>query len=79
MTKTGKVNKLKQHIDKPFLEIHPHDALVRNIVDGDVVVVENARGEVRVSAKVTDEIKKGVVFLPMHWGKILNSDLGTGE
>ena len=31
MTKTGKVNKLKQHIDKPFLEIHPHDALARNI------------------------------------------------
>ncbi len=74
MTKTGKVNKLRQHIDKPFLEIHPHDALVRNIKEGDVVVIENARGTVRVCAKVTDEIKKGVVFLPMHWGKILAKD-----
>ena len=79
MTKTGKVNKLKQHIDKPFLEIHPHDALIRNIKDGDVVVVENTRGEVRVSAKVTDEIKKGVVFLPMHWGKMLSMDLGRAN
>ncbi|HEY8933901.1 MAG TPA: molybdopterin-dependent oxidoreductase [Cyclobacteriaceae bacterium] len=79
MTKTGKVNKLKQHIDKPFLEIHPIDALVRNIKDGDVVVVENGRGEVRVSAKVTDEIKKGVVFLPMHWGRMLNHDLGRAN
>jgi ferredoxin-nitrate reductase len=70
------VNKLKQHIDKPFLEIHPHDALVREIKEGDVVIIENARGEVRVTAKVTDDIKKGVVFLPMHWGKILESDLG---
>jgi ferredoxin-nitrate reductase len=79
MTKTGKVNKLRQHIDKPFLEIHPHDALTRCIQDGDIVTVENARGSVRVSAKVTDEIKKGVVFLPMHWGKILNRDLARAN
>jgi ferredoxin-nitrate reductase len=79
MTKTGKVNKLRQHIDKPFLEIHPHDAMVRNISDGDVLVVENKRGEVRVSAKITEEIKKGVVFLPMHWGKRLQMDLGRAN
>src|SRR5690606_12380598 len=79
MTKTGKVNKLKQHIDKPFLEIHPHDALIRNIKDGDVVTVENELGSVQVNAKVTDEIKKGVVFLPMHWGKVLQSDLGRAN
>ena len=36
MTKTGKVGKLKQHISKPFLEIHPEDALVREIKDGDM-------------------------------------------
>lgn len=74
MTKTGKVNKLRQHIDKPFLEMHPHDALTRNIKEGDIVEVEGIRGSVRVCAKVTDDIKKGVVFLPMHWGKILNRD-----
>ena len=79
MTKTGKVNKLRQHIDKPFLEIHPHDALTRNIQEGDIVTVENGRGSVRVPAKVTDEIKKGVVFLPMHWGKILNRDLARAN
>ncbi len=79
MTKTGKVNKLKQHIDKPFLEIHPDDALTRNIGDGDVVVVSNVRGEVRVAAKITLEIRKGVVFLPMHWGKHLNTDLGRAN
>ncbi|MEJ7646197.1 MAG: molybdopterin-dependent oxidoreductase [Chryseolinea sp.] len=74
MTKTGKVNKLRQHINKPFLEIHPLDALIRNIKEGDVVVISNERGNVRVSAKITDTIKKGVVFLPMHWGKILSGN-----
>lgn len=68
MTRTGKVNKLRQHINKPLLEIHPGDAMERRIRDGDVVVVANARGQVRVSAKITNTIKKGVVFLAMHWG-----------
>lgn len=75
MTKTGKVNKLKQHIPRPFLEIHPHDALTRNIREGDIVTIENGRGSVRVSARITSDIRKGVVFLPMHWGKTLTSDL----
>jgi len=74
MTKTGKVNKLRQHIDKPYIEVNPHDAYIRNIKEGDVVLVENVRGEVRVCAKITEDIKRGVVFLPMHWGKILNQD-----
>lgn len=79
MTKTGKVRKLRQHIEKPFLEINPIDALVRGISDGEIVEIENTRGSVRVPAKVTNDIKKGVVFLPMHWGKLMNQDLGRAN
>lgn len=75
MSKTGKVNKLKQHISESFLEIHPDDAAERLINDNDVVEVFNKRGSVRVKAKFSNDIKPGVVFMPMHWGKILNSDL----
>lgn len=75
MTKTGKVNKLKRHIAKPFLEIHPLDAEPRGIHDGAVVVVKNNRGRVQVKARVTTDIRKGVVFLPMHWGLAFNDDL----
>ncbi len=74
MTKTGKVNKLRQHIDRPFLEIHPDDAASENIADGDVVVVESSRGTVRVCAKVCETIKPGVVFLAMHWGIVQGTD-----
>ncbi len=79
MSKTGKVNKLKQHISESFLEIHPDDAARRNIKDGELVEVSNRRGNVRVKAKLSVDIKKGVCFLPMHWGKVLNSDLNRAN
>jgi ferredoxin-nitrate reductase len=79
MTKTGKVNKLKQHIANSFLEIHPDDAAKRNIGENDLVEIFNGRGNVRVKAKLTADIRKGVVFLPMHWGKILNNDLNRAN
>lgn len=79
MSKTGKVNRLKQHISESFIEMHPHDAAVRNIQHHQLVEVFNARGTVRVKVKISEDIKKGVCFLPMHWGKILGSDLNRAN
>jgi ferredoxin-nitrate reductase len=75
MSKTGKVNKLNQHLKESFIEINPYDAANLQLKDGDITVITSRRGEVQVKAKLTTQIKPGVVFLPMHWGKILGSDL----
>ncbi|MDB5015062.1 MAG: narB, partial [Daejeonella sp.] len=75
MSKTSKVNKLKQHVKQAFLEINREDAKRLNIAEDNIVTVKSRRGDVQVKAKITDSIKKGVVFLPMHWGKILGNDL----
>jgi ferredoxin-nitrate reductase len=74
-SKTSKVNKLNQHIKQSFLEIHPADAKSLNIKEDDLALIKSKWGETRVKAKITSAIKQGVVFLPMHYGKILNSDL----
>ncbi len=79
MTKTGRVNKLNQHISAPFLEIHPNDARRRGIENETVVEVKGKRGSVKVKAKLTDEVKEGNCFLPMHWGKILGNDFGRAN
>lgn len=79
MSKTGKVSKLKQHIASSFLEIHPDDARERGIRQNDIAEIYNGRGKVRVKAQLCTTIKKGVVFLPMHWGRILNSDLNRAN
>ncbi|MFD2565709.1 molybdopterin-dependent oxidoreductase [Aquimarina rubra] len=78
-TKTGKVNRLLTHIPHPFLEMNQVDAFLRKIKDGDIVVIESKRGKVQVKVKVSDTIGKGVVFLPMHWGKVLGNDYGRAN
>ncbi|UOQ51966.1 molybdopterin-dependent oxidoreductase [Hymenobacter cellulosivorans] len=75
MTKTGKVSKLRQHSPQAFIEVHPHDAQALQVQEGELVTVSSRRGSVRVAARLTTGIRPGVVFLPMHWGKILGSDL----
>ena len=79
MTKTGRVQKLNAHSDTPFLEIHPNDAARRHINQDDIVVIRGERGEVQVRAQVTDTIRQGVVFLPMHWGKLLGGERGRAN
>ena len=79
MTKTGKVSRLKSHYPKPVLEINSLDAYLNKIKDGDIAEIKSKNGNVRVRAKVTDAIKEGVVFLPMHWGKQLQSDLNRAN
>lgn len=73
-TKTGKVARLNQHIDQPFCEVHPVDAVIRGIEEDDLVKLSTKHGEIRVKAKITDTIKQGVLFVPMHWGKTLNNN-----
>ena len=79
MTKTGKVSRLNTHYPTPVLEINPVDAFLYKIKDGDITEIKGENGIVRVRAKITESIKKGVVFLPMHWGKQLQSDLNRAN
>lgn len=79
MTKTARVNKLNQHIPTPFVEIHPKDAQKRGIEEGIIVEVKGNRGSVKVKAKLTDEVKIGTCFLPMHWGRVLGNDFGRAN
>lgn len=78
-TKTGKVKRLLTHIPHPYLEINKVDAYLRKLKEGDIAVIKSRRGEVQVKVKVNLDIRDGVVFLPMHWGKVLNNDFGRAN
>lgn len=75
MSRSGKVSKLKKHSPGSYLEMNPVDAKRSCITENDLVVVRSARGDVRVPVKISATIKKGVVFLPMHWGRLAGDDL----
>jgi ferredoxin-nitrate reductase len=75
MTRTGKVNRLRQHIGESYVEIHPNDALNYGIETNDIVELTSSFGNARLKAKLTEDIKPGVVFVPMHWGKSAGNDL----
>ena len=45
------------------MTIHPDDAKARGIVEGDLVRVWNARGQVLVGAHVSDGIKPGIICI----------------
>ena len=79
MTKTGKVSRLRTHYSSPVLEINPVDGIKNFIKNGEVVEVESENGNVRLRAKITKDVRPGVLFLPMHWGKQLKSDLNRAN
>ncbi len=59
---------------QPFLEIHPDDAGVRGIKDGDRVKIFNDRGAFTAQARVSEKSRHGVVVALSVWWKKLTSD-----
>ncbi len=52
--------------DADVLEIHPHDAEVRGVKDGDFVRLASRSGDTTLRAQVTDRVSPGVVYTTFH-------------
>ncbi|MBU9698272.1 formate dehydrogenase subunit alpha [Rhodobacteraceae bacterium HSP-20] len=52
--------------DEDVLEIHPHDAEVRGVRDGQFVKLASRSGETSLRAKITDRVSPGVVYTTFH-------------
>jgi formate dehydrogenase major subunit len=48
------------------LEIHPSDAELRGINDGDRVSLSSRKGDITLCAKITERIQPGVVYTTFH-------------
>ena len=58
---------LNARVPEGYVEISPDDAVKMSIVDGQKVKVKSRRGEITIKAKVTDRVKKGLIFIPFHF------------
>jgi formate dehydrogenase major subunit len=50
-----------------LLEIHPHDAEVRGITDGEEVTLASRVGETTLRAQLSDRMPTGVVYTTFHY------------
>ncbi|MEO0984762.1 MAG: nitrate reductase [Cyanobacteria bacterium J06639_14] len=69
-TRTGRIEKIRKLHPEPLLEMHPVDAQHLQLQSGNWVEVRSRRGFARLKVKVTQYIRKGVLFIPMHWGTL---------
>jgi formate dehydrogenase major subunit len=61
-----------QWLQKDLLEIHPADAEVRGVREGDRVSVASRKGEITLPATITERVAPGVVYTTFH-----HPDTGT--
>jgi anaerobic selenocysteine-containing dehydrogenase len=59
---------------RPEVMIHPADAAEKRIVDGDWVLLRNARGEVCLRARLFDGVQRGVLIAESIWPNALHPD-----
>lgn len=65
--RTGNVKILTEDV----VMVHPTDAKKHLINDGDMVCIESARGKVDVKAKITDEVKPGILSTTFHFPEVM--------
>ena len=68
----------EQILQDDYLMIHPNDAKAHLISEGDYVCLESARGKVDVKARITDEVKEGILSTTFHFPEIMINNL-TGD
>lgn len=64
-----------------YVEINTADAARLKVADGDEVLVATPRGETVAYARLTDVVKRGVVFMPFHFPgtNVLTSEVTDPE
>jgi formate dehydrogenase major subunit len=68
----------EQILQDDYLMIHPNDAKTHLINEGDYVCLESPRGKVDVKARITDEVKQGILSTTFHFPEIMINNI-TGD
>lgn len=66
-TMTGRTSLAEMDIQGPFVEINVEDAELLSIGNGEMAIVESAQGQLYLKARVTEDIPKGMIFIPFHF------------
>jgi len=78
MTRTGKSPRLAGHAPEPFVDLHPHDALVSGVREGELARVTSRWGAIVARVAHSGGIARGAAFVPIHWNGQTASDARVG-
>ena len=78
MTRTGKSPRLAGHAPEPFVDLHPHDALLAGVREGELARVSSQWGAMVARVAHGGGIARGAVFVPIHWNGQTASDARVG-
>jgi len=79
MSRTGRVARLFNHVEEPVLSMHAADMAPRGLRDGDLARVTGVRAQMIVRVRASDELTRGQMFFPMHFGSRHLSHPGVNE
>jgi assimilatory nitrate reductase catalytic subunit len=79
MTRTGLAPKLLAHFDSPFAQLNPACCVELAVEQGDLVEVSNVNGRLLVPVLPSEGVRRGEVFIPIHWNQQFASQAGVGE
>ncbi|MES2263822.1 MAG: molybdopterin-dependent oxidoreductase [Pseudomonadota bacterium] len=78
MTRTGKSAKLADHVPESFIDMHPQDALLHGVREGDLARVSSKWGAMVARVQHGGGIARGGIFIPIHWNGQTSSDARVG-
>lgn len=65
-------------VDRDVLLIHPHDAAAHAIADDDRVEVRSRRGATHLCARLSGQVRPGVLFTTFHFPEVAINHLTSG-
>lgn len=64
---TGRISSIIKYDTGPFVEINPEDGRLLGLKEGDRVKITSRKGSLEVKARISERVKMGEVFLPLHY------------
>ena len=65
-------------LSEDYLLINQEDARLREILDGEMVLLKSARGAIRIKSKITDQVRPGILSATFHFPDIMLNDVTSG-
>jgi assimilatory nitrate reductase catalytic subunit len=82
MTRTGKAQALTEHTEQATIYVHPSDAKKLALKDNSLIALHsevNKDEPVIAPVTVSEDVKPGVLFAPIHWSKTNSSHMNLAS